>query len=82
MEKLYGNQPMLLQTLVRRPDVYNETLAFLRNPPKDCKLTVIAPDAAFKVKRLTMDKVKLALGYRNGVNAARRALGVLKRKAA
>ncbi len=82
MEKLYGNQPMLLEALIRRPDIYNDTLAFLQTPPEDCKLTIIAPNATFKVKRLTMDKVKLALGYRNGVNAARRALGLLDKKAA
>lgn len=72
LDTLYGTQPALLDALKRRPESYNETLAFLTDPPADCHIQVVAPDTGFKVKRLTMDKLKLAMGYRSGKNAARR----------
>ena len=59
MQKMYGNQPALLDKMLQRAAIYNETLAFLNNPPDDCTIRVIAPDEAFCVKRLTMDKKKL-----------------------
>lgn len=74
MEKLYGHQPALLETMLRRPDIYNETLAFLRNPPADLALNIIAPPAGFNVKRLTMARRKLERGYKLGKIAALRSL--------
>jgi len=74
LEKMYGAQPALLNTLKRRAHTYNETLAFLSHPPEDCEITVIAPNEAFCVKRLTMDKRKLLMGYAQGRRMARRSL--------
>lgn len=74
VEKVYGSQPALCEKMLSRPGVYNETLHFLSNPPADCKITIIAPDEAFCVKRLTMDKKKLLRGYAQGRRMARRAL--------
>lgn len=74
LNKIYGEQPALLDTMLRRAETYNETLAFLNNPPSDCQLTIIAPDEGFCVKRLTMDKYKLLKGYAQGRRMARRAL--------
>lgn len=82
LTKLYGHQPALLETMLQRARMYNETLAFLNNPPDDCKITVIAPDAGFCVKRLTMDKRKLLLGYAQGRRMARRLLSSRKKLAA
>ena len=74
LQRLYGKQPALLKAILRRAEVYNQTRAWLESPPQDCRVSVIAPDEAFNVKRLTMDKRKLVLGYRTGCNAARRVL--------
>ncbi|MEC9127403.1 MAG: patatin family protein, partial [Pseudomonadota bacterium] len=74
MQKMYGNQPALLDKMLQRAAIYNETLAFLNNPPDDCTIRVIAPDEAFCVKRLTMDKKKLLRGYGQGRRMARRYL--------
>ncbi|MBD3586489.1 patatin family protein [Salinimonas sp. HHU 13199] len=73
-ERLYGHQPQLMQTLLSRPGIYNETLAFLKNPPADLALTLVAPPADFQVKRLTMDKKKLTRGYKLGKIAALKTL--------
>ena len=72
MEKMYGDQPALLKTMLARAGIYNDTLKFLSNPPDDCKLTLVAPDSGFCVKRLTMDKRKLLKGYAQGRRMARR----------
>ena len=74
LEKMYGNQPLLLQTLLNRATTYNETLAFIKKPPSDCIINVIAPDEGFCVKRLTMDKHKLLKGYALGRRMARRTI--------
>lgn len=71
-ERLYGHQPELMETLLQRPGIYNETLSFLKNPPADLNLTIVAPPAGFQVKRLTMDKKKLERGYKLGKIAARK----------
>lgn len=72
MQKMYGNQPAILAKMLQRAAIYNETLDFLDNPPADCTIRVIAPDEAFCVKRLTMDKKKLLRGYGQGRRMARR----------
>ncbi|WP_218396463.1 patatin-like phospholipase family protein [Alteromonas lipotrueae] len=74
LEKMYGGQPALLDKMRKRSNIYNETLNFLLNPPSDCTITVIAPDEAFCVRRLTMDKKKLLRGYGQGRRMARRVI--------
>ena len=74
LEKMYGAQPALLDKMTKRSNIYNETLNFLLDPPSDCTITVIAPDEAFCVKRLTMDKKKLLRGYGQGRRMARRVI--------
>lgn len=77
MQKMYGNQPAILEKMLQRAAIYNETLDFLNNPPSDCNIKVIAPDEAFSVKRLTMDKKKLLRGYGQGRRMARRYIKAL-----
>ncbi|WP_420935978.1 patatin-like phospholipase family protein [Alteromonas sp. A081] len=79
LEKMFREQPELLQTLINRSKTYNETLDFLITPPADCKIHIIAPDSSFCVKRLTMDKKKLLRGYAQGRRMGRRFLsGLIK----
>ena len=80
MQKVYGHQPAILDKMLQRAAIYNETLDFLNNPPENCTVRVIAPDEAFCVKRLTMDKKKLLRGYGQGRRMARRYLKVYKNK--
>lgn len=85
LEKMYSEQPALLNMLLARAKTYNETLAFINCPPQDCNITLIAPEPEFCVKRLTMDKKKLIKGYAMGKRIGRRylkSLGELKKASA
>lgn len=73
-ERLYGHQPALLNTLLQRSATYNATLDFLREPPSDVRLRLVAPPKGFNVKRLTMNRAKLERGYKLGKIAARQML--------
>ncbi len=66
LEKMFKDQPKLLNTMLQRYAIYNETLAFIKAPPKDCRIRMIVPDESFAVKRLTMNKDKLIMGYDMG----------------
>lgn len=71
INKMYQHQPALLATMLKRDQIYNDTLAFIKNPPAGVKINIIAPDDTFCVKRLTMNKRKLMYGYRAGMRAAK-----------
>jgi len=71
-EKMYANTPALLDKMLKRAHIYNETLSFITNPPADCEIKLIAPNDAFDVKRLTMNKRKLLKGYAQGKRMGRR----------
>ena len=61
--------PALAEAMLQRYHHYNAALDFIAHPPADCRIRVIAPDAAFKVGRLTRHQQRLAEGYQQGVNA-------------
>lgn len=82
LEKMYRDQPELLKSLLNRPKIYNDTLQFITNPPKDCVVHVIAPDVGFCVKRLTMDKKKLLRGYAQGRRMGRRFVQTITQRLA
>lgn len=66
----------LYEAMLKRTAIYNDSLDFIDNPPADCRLTVIAPEADFPVSRLTTNARKLELGYQQGHWAGLQALGV------
>ncbi|GEM77976.1 patatin-like phospholipase family protein [Vibrio superstes] len=59
----------IAEALQTRAERYNESLAFIRNPPSDAKIRVIAPPEDFPVKRLTRKKKLLDIGYTMGLKA-------------
>ncbi|WP_159738466.1 patatin-like phospholipase family protein [Vibrio atypicus] len=63
---LLAKQPMIAHAMAVRAENYNQSLAFIRNPPKGTKIRVIAPDETFNVKRLTMNLKTLTNGYEMG----------------
>lgn len=67
--------PGLYAGMRKRSQTYNDALAFIENPPGDCRLTVIAPDRGFPVSRLTTHGQKLEQGYWQGHQAASVMLG-------
>lgn len=63
---LFSDNPRLVQAMLLREEGYNASIEFIRNPPSDATVRVIAPSSDYHVKRLTMDKRKLMAGYNMG----------------
>jgi predicted patatin/cPLA2 family phospholipase len=68
MKRLFARYPNVADAVIQRADNYNRSLDFIKNPPADTKINVIAPPNHFAVKRLTMKKSVLDEGYLMGVN--------------
>ncbi|MFA0263745.1 DUF6363 domain-containing protein, partial [Vibrio cyclitrophicus] len=76
MKKLLSKYPNIAESMLVRADNYNQSLNFIRNPPKDAILRVIAPPETFKVKRMTMNKDILDHGYLLGRKAGEEHLSI------
>ena len=70
--------PEVAKSVTVRAEKYNGSLEFIRNPPKDANIRVIAPPEHFAVKRLTMNKALLDHGYSMGLIAGRMHVHGLK----
>lgn len=64
---LFRQTPALWQALKGRAKNYNQALGFIRSPPKDCIIRVIAPSSKFPVGRFSRNKKLLQLGYKEGL---------------
>ncbi|AIV07778.1 phospholipase [Vibrio harveyi] len=71
MKKLFAEHPQMAEAMLRRSKNYNESLDFIRNPPKDTHIRVIAPPDEFSVQRLSMRQSLLLEGYEMGLEAGR-----------
>ncbi len=78
MKRLLSDNPVIAQTLKTRASRYNQALEFIRFPPMDAKVRVIAPPADFPVKRLSRQRAVLETGYQMGVDAGIDHLANLK----
>lgn len=74
MRKLFADHPKMAEAMLQRADNYNESLAFIRNPPKDAVIRVIAPPSDFHVQRLSRRQSVLIEGYEMGLIAGRNHL--------
>ena len=74
IERMLKRYPMIGKAMKERADRYNQSLEFIRNPPKDVTIRVIAPPEHFNVKRLTMDLKTLKEGYEMGVSEGEKHL--------
>ncbi|MFM2590201.1 patatin family protein [Vibrio sp. TBV020] len=74
IKKLLNKHPMIGQAMQERATRYNESLAFIRNPPEDVIIRVIAPPESFSVKRLTMKHEILNEGYQMGLEEGKKHL--------
>ncbi|WP_404343792.1 patatin family protein [Pseudoalteromonas mariniglutinosa] len=70
VKRLYKDYPMLAKAALKRAENYNQSIAFINNPPEDCTVRVIAPPSNFKVGRTTKSYTKLSAGYDMGIHAA------------
>ena len=71
MKKLFAEHPQMAEAMLHRSENYNESLDFIRNPPKDTHIRVIAPPDEFSVQRLSMRLTVLLEGYEMGLEAGR-----------
>ncbi|PMP09262.1 patatin family protein [Vibrio breoganii] len=78
MKRLLSDNPMVAETLKTRANRYNQALDFIRFPPADAKIRVIAPPEDFPVKRLSRKHAVLESGYQMGVNAGTEHLANLR----
>ncbi|HAS64253.1 MAG TPA: patatin family protein, partial [Vibrio sp.] len=69
MKRLLARYPGIAESMLVRADNYNQSLAFIHNPPNDATIRVIAPPDEFAVKRLTMNLTLLEQGYQMGIDA-------------
>jgi len=69
---LFKEYPQLQEAIIKRNQAYNDALEFIRNPPGDCQLRVIAPPDDFNVGRFTRDLERLEAGYQQGLTIGRR----------
>jgi len=69
LKRLLARYPNIAESMLTRANNYNASLDFIRNPPKDVTIKVIAPPEEFAVKRLTMKKSVLLDGYNMGRRA-------------
>jgi len=70
LRRMLADTPELARVMMQRADNYNQAIAFIENPPQDCRIHVIAPPAEFDVGRMTTDKKRLDTGYQMGLAAA------------
>ncbi|PFG58556.1 putative patatin/cPLA2 family phospholipase [Vibrio sp. ES.051] len=77
MKKLFAEHPKMAEAMLQRADNYNESLEFIRNPPPETHIRVIAPPENFHVQRLTMRMPVLLEGYEMGLIAGRAHLASL-----
>ncbi|PKF50355.1 patatin-like phospholipase family protein [Enterovibrio nigricans] len=71
MDHLLKKHPTLAEAMRERADRYNQSLNFIKHPPTDCTIHVIAPPEQFSIGRFTMKKAKLDEGYKMGIDAGR-----------
>ncbi|OBT17392.1 patatin family protein [Vibrio sp. UCD-FRSSP16_10] len=69
MKRLLRETPKVAETLTTRAIRYNQVLEFIRFPPTDATIRVIAPPENFPVKRLTRKRQLLDIGYQMGLEA-------------
>ena len=69
MKKMLFRYPGIADAMIHRSEHYNAALDFIRNPPADTTVKVLAPPEDFDIKRLTMNKAHLDKGYQMGIEA-------------
>lgn len=78
LERLLVKHPKIAEAMKNRAENYNQSLQFIRNPPADAVIRVIAPREDFEVKRLTMNKTILDKGYQMGLEEGQAHLAIRK----
>lgn len=73
-QKVFEKEPGMIQALERRHQVYNETLAFVRELERQGTAQVIAPSKPVKISRFERDLHRLGALYKDGMLDGQRFL--------
>ncbi|SKA59867.1 patatin-like phospholipase family protein [Enterovibrio nigricans] len=73
-KRLLKTYPALIEPMLTRHIRYNETLAFIEDPPEGIEIIQICPPETFKLKRLSRNTSTLEAGYHLGVEAGEEAI--------
>lgn len=76
--KAYKKYPNLVNTMLNRYEVYNETLHYIEKEEQAGNLFVIRPEVPLQVDRMEKDKAKLQNLYEQGYEDAKRQFADLK----
>ena len=68
--------PSLQQAMTKRIQRYNEAVALIRKPPEGVTIIEICPPQAFRVSRLSKDRLVLQEGYEQGRASAAEAMAL------
>ncbi|MUP38889.1 patatin family protein [Labilibaculum sp. 44] len=71
---LFRKHPGLVKALLNRPDNYNSSIDFIKNPPQNLQILDICPPESFKTKRFTQDYATLVTDYELGREMGRIAI--------
>lgn len=79
LRRVYGQYPKLVDTMLRRHDVYNEALDYIAKREQEGAAFVIRPVETLSVGRMERDPQKLGALYKQGYDDAKRLLPELRR---
>ena len=74
--------PRLAEAFRRYREVYARASTFVRQPPRDCTIIHVAPEAPFRTTRMTRDLKALEADYARGRVAGMRAIRTWRESAA
>ncbi|TJY44008.1 patatin family protein [Cohnella pontilimi] len=72
LRKGYGQYPNFIEVMLRRHEVYNETVAYVEQQAKDGSAFIIRPDLPLRVGRVEQNKTKLEQLYQQGYEEAKK----------
>ncbi|MGN7943080.1 patatin family protein [Virgibacillus sp. 6R] len=72
LEKAYKDYPKLISAIVRRYEMYNETLDYIEGQERNGSVFVIRPSVPFKVGRIEKNQKKLEDLYKLGMEDAKK----------
>lgn len=72
LEKAYKDYPKLISAIVRRYEMYNETLDYIEEQERNGSVFVIRPSVPFKVGRIEKNQKKLEDLYKLGMEDAKK----------
>lgn len=78
VRRAYGRYPKLVETMLNRHEVYNETLSYIEEQERSGKAFVFRPRQTLTVGRMERDPRKLDALYRQGYEDAKELLPQLR----